>query len=384
MTRHNNGLQPSVRERCIKQIGLYVKKHKKMYYPCVAAVTLVVIVTAFADLFSRNRKRLLAMSLSCAFFILASSFAYPDVNLGISFDTDSVRRDIGAPIENERVVLTDDEAVLDAVYDISISIYDEVAPAADIIPAAETKASTDEVYDDNGELLGEVADADRLDISDFADGIDEHGDDIEESEVDNSADEVTFDPADWKLILINKQHPIPQGYEFKVASVSGGGKVCDERIVAPLKEMFDSAASDGVELVVCSPYRSNARQEVLFDNKVESYMEQGYNYMDSYSLASQAVTLPGSSEHEIGIALDIISSNYSSLDEGFGDTAAGQWLADNSYKYGFVVRYLKGKELVTGIEYEPWHIRYVGIAAAQIMHSEGICLEEFWDEYLYR
>ena len=111
---------------------------------------------------------------------------------------------------------------------------------------------------------------------------------------------------------------------------------------------------------------------------------RGMSYMDAYKTASQAVTVPGASEHQIGLALDIISTTYSTLDEGFGDTKAGQWLAEHSCEYGFILRYPKGKEYVTGIEFEPWHFRYVGIDAAEVISRNGITLEEFWSQYIGR
>ena len=80
--------------------------------------------------------------------------------------------------------------------------------------------------------------------------------------------------------------------------------------------------------------------------------------------------------------MDIWSDTYKSLDKGFEDTAGGQWLAQHSYEYGFILRYPEGKEYITSIEYEPWHFRYVGREAAMIMKQEDICLEEFWDKYL--
>ena len=88
--------------------------------------------------------------------------------------------------------------------------------------------------------------------------------------------------------------------------------------------------------------------------------------MEAYQLSSQAVTVPGASEHQIGLALDIVCNSYMSLDEGFGDTKAGKWLAANSCRFGFILRYPKGKEDITGIEYEPWHFRYVGKTAAPV------------------
>jgi D-alanyl-D-alanine carboxypeptidase len=106
-------------------------------------------------------------------------------------------------------------------------------------------------------------------------------------------------------------------------------------------------------------------------------MKKGYSYLEAYKLASITVTVPDASEHQIGLALDIASTTYSSLEIGFGDTKAGKWLAAHCAEYGFILRYPLGKEDVTGIQYEPWHFRYVGkVAATQIM-ERGITLEEF-------
>ena len=94
-------------------------------------------------------------------------------------------------------------------------------------------------------------------------------------------------------------------------------------------------------------------------------------------LGSLVVTVPGSSEHQLGLALDIVSSTYTALDQGFGDTDAGKWLLEHSREFGFILRYPKGKEYITGIDFEPWHFRYVGIEAATVIMDEGITLEEF-------
>ena len=88
------------------------------------------------------------------------------------------------------------------------------------------------------------------------------------------------------------------------------------------------------------------------------------SYVDAYKTASITVTVPGASEHQIGLAVDIISDTYSALDIGFADTPAGQWLAEHSWEYGFILRYPKGKENITGYDYESWHYRYVGKEAA--------------------
>ena len=109
-------------------------------------------------------------------------------------------------------------------------------------------------------------------------------------------------------------------------------------------------------------------------------MNQGLSYMEAYKISSNTVTVPGASEHQIGLAIDFISDTYTSLNEGFGNSQAGKWLAENSYRYGFILRYPKGKEDITGIIYEPWHFRYVGIDAAEIIYNENITLEELLEK----
>jgi len=192
---------------------------------------------------------------------------------------------------------------------------------------------------------------------------------------------IAFSRDDWRLVLVNKNHPIADEYEFNLGYISGTMQ-CDERVLPDLYAMVDAALNDGVNLTICSPYRNDDRQQMLFDKKVNRYVAQGMSYMEAYKLASQAVTIPGSSEHEIGLAFDMLTNGYSALDSGFGETKAGKWLAEHAYEYGFVVRYPEGKEDITGIEYEPWHMRYVGKNAAEVMIEENLTLEEFWEKYL--
>ena len=191
----------------------------------------------------------------------------------------------------------------------------------------------------------------------------------------------TFTSDNWRLVLVNKQNSIPEDYTFQVDKIQGRMQ-CDERILDDLLDMLYAAKEDGVSLLICSSYRDLEYQQMLFDRKIRRYMNRGMSYLEAYQLSSQAVTVPGTSEHEIGLALDIVCNSYQSLDAGFGDTKAGKWLAANCSRYGFVLRYPEGKEKITGIEYEPWHFRYVGKAAAPVMTEQGITLEEFWEEYV--
>lgn len=198
----------------------------------------------------------------------------------------------------------------------------------------------------------------------------------ESTEEEELADISAFDREDWKIMLINKQHPIPEDYEFTLATIKGSMK-CDERIIPELQQMMQEAKKDGVTLVIRSPYRDYERQIYLFNRKVKGYMKKKMSYLESYRTTAQAVTIPGASEHQAGLALDITSDSYSTLTQGFAETQAGQWLAEHSYEYGFILRYPEGKEDITGISFEPWHFRYVGKAAAKYMYDHDLTLEEF-------
>ncbi len=237
---------------------------------------------------------------------------------------------------------------------------------------------------ENGEVPEEfIADSgddedDGASLDDLLEHIDEEDEETVGSEENVGDSEITFDKTAWNLLLINKQHPAPDDYTFTLDTIKGSMK-CDERIITPLAQMFKAAADDGINLEVRSPYRDISRQEYLFDRKMKLYLNRGYSYMDAYKEASSVVTVPGASEHQIGISLDITSDTYSVLDEGFENTEAGKWLKDNSYRFGFILRYPKGKEDITGIIYEPWHYRYVGVDAATVIYERGITLEEFID-----
>lgn len=201
------------------------------------------------------------------------------------------------------------------------------------------------------------------------------------SDVPETAEQQKFRSDDWRLVLINKQNSIPEDYTFQLGTIKGSMQ-CDKKILEDLFAMLEAAEKDGVNLTICSPYRDLEYQQMLFNRKIKRYMNRGMSYMEAYQLSSQSVTVPGASEHQIGLALDIVCNDYMSLDEGFGDTKAGKWLAANSCRFGFILRYPEGKENITGIEYEPWHFRYVGKAAAPVIMEQGITLEEFWEEYV--
>lgn len=181
--------------------------------------------------------------------------------------------------------------------------------------------------------------------------------------------------SDWRLVLVNKDHPIPEDYTFELTKGNGRIRV-DQRIQNDLDRMIAAAKAEGVNLMPVSGYRSYERQESLYWNKVRQLKRKGLAQEAALEIASYTVTLPGCSEHEIGLALDFVTPGHTSLNEEFAETEAGKWLREYSTEYGFILRYPQGKAHITGIVYEPWHFRYVGDYATEIGDS-GLTLEEY-------
>lgn len=180
---------------------------------------------------------------------------------------------------------------------------------------------------------------------------------------------------DWRLILVNNDHPIPKDYQVELTQLSNGIYV-DSRIYYDLQQMFDDARTEGIYPIVSEGYRTHEEQKNMIQSRVDSYIAEGYSQSEAESLAKEWVAKPGNSEHELGLALDINADlSYSS------DYDVYSWLAENAYKYGFILRYPQGKEYITGIDYEPWHYRYVGKETALEIFNKNITLEEYKKAY---
>ena len=184
---------------------------------------------------------------------------------------------------------------------------------------------------------------------------------------------VTDMSGEWNLILINKHYCLPAGYTPNLSPcISGSDIDLDSRVSPHYQEMYNAAAKEGIYLTPVSGYRSVNRQKINFENKINYYMNQGYGKTEATKKASMIIFLPGASEHNAGLAMDIIS-----LDTDFDQTKAYRWLCDNAADYGFILRYAKDKTDITECTYEPWHWRYVGVKAAKEMKASGQCLEEY-------
>lgn len=179
---------------------------------------------------------------------------------------------------------------------------------------------------------------------------------------------------EWCLILVNKEHCIPDNYEVELVELSNGQCV-DRRIYPALQEMFDTARSEGIYPVVASGYRTAEKQQSLMDEKVAAYLVEGYSLWEAKEKAEIWVAAVGTSEHQLGISVDINADGVQSA-----GSEVYEWLDENSYRFGFIKRYPEDKTEITGIINEPWHYRYVGKRAAAEIYRSGVCLEEYLEE----
>lgn len=180
-----------------------------------------------------------------------------------------------------------------------------------------------------------------------------------------------------ELVLVNAWNSVDStGYSAELTDI-GGGMKADKVCAEYLKEMMDDCADAGCQPVICSAYRSRDTQQELYDNKIQRLVDEGVSEDAAPALAAATVAMPGTSEHELGLAFDIVDYNYQVLDETQKDTPTAQWLTENCWRYGFILRYPADKQDTTGITYEPWHFRYVGCAAAEQISQMGITLEEY-------
>lgn len=180
----------------------------------------------------------------------------------------------------------------------------------------------------------------------------------------------------WNMTLVNAENPMQEGYVPELAEVENGYSV-DARIAEDLNAMLAAARADGCQPQICSAYRSVEKQVQVFNDTVNGWINQGSSFWDAYQRTTQEVALPGTSEHGIGLAVDIVSNQYAELDAKQAETKEAQWLQEHCYEYGFILRYPPEKQSLTGIIYEPWHYRYVGREMAQKIKESGLTLEEY-------
>ena len=183
-------------------------------------------------------------------------------------------------------------------------------------------------------------------------------------EEENDLPEIDLDS--WEMILANPTHNIE---EYTPETVNVEGQPVDHRIVEPLNAFMAAARAEGLSVYLSSAYRDYATQNYLYNRKIQQYGDP--------AVAARIVAPPGTSEHQTGLALDITDRYYEMKDASLANTALFQWMSAHCHEYGFIVRYPEDKQDITGIIYEPWHFRYVGVEAATYIMENGICFEEF-------
>ena len=181
----------------------------------------------------------------------------------------------------------------------------------------------------------------------------------------------------WNLLLVNQDYILPENFTVKTAEVKGGGQSLDYRVVPYYNDMVTAAQADGISLIPVSGYRSRERQHNNFERKIKYYTDLGYGKAEATRIASEIVLMPGTSEHNAGLAMDFGTNGNYTLDENFAKTDAFKWLSEHAADYGFILRYESDTKHITKITYEPWHWRYVGVKAAKEIKASGVTLEEY-------
>lgn len=181
----------------------------------------------------------------------------------------------------------------------------------------------------------------------------------------------------WETAIVSIKYRLPDGYMPKLANViDTSPRQLDERVAPRYREMYEAALKDGCKLTPYSGYRSAERQKINYENKVALYKNQGNSQAEAERLAAEWILPPGASEHNMGVAMDIVCT-----DESFDQTKEFKWLSENAAEYGFILRYPKDKTDITKVAYEPWHWRYVGREEALKIKASGKCLEEYLGIY---
>lgn len=181
---------------------------------------------------------------------------------------------------------------------------------------------------------------------------------------------------DWELAFVNADTPIREGYVPPLTDV-GNGYQFDSRAAGALTQMLADARAAGLSPILCSAYRSHGYQTELFEKQVKKQQAAGLSGDAAVQKAKTVVAYPGTSEHQLGLAADIVALSYQLLDDAQAQTAEAKWLREHCADYGFILRYPPEKSDITGVIFEPWHFRYVGKAAARTIMQEGLTLEEY-------
>ena len=181
----------------------------------------------------------------------------------------------------------------------------------------------------------------------------------------------------WNLTLVNSTHAVPEDWVVPEFTELRNGQRVDSRIYPELQAMFDAARAAGRTPLVISSYRTYDDQKAMLVKKYRAFKEQGYSHEDAQAEALKWAAYPGYSEHQLGLAIDVGTSNS----EKCSKDRVWSWLKEHCAEYGFIWRYSEEKSAITGIANEPWHFRYVGVEAATYIMENNLCLEEYMEQF---
>ena len=181
----------------------------------------------------------------------------------------------------------------------------------------------------------------------------------------------------WNLTLVNSTHAVPEDWVVPEFTELRNGQRVDSRIYPELQAMFDAARAAGRTPLVISSYRTYDDQKNMLVKKYRSFKEKGYSHEDAQTEALKWAAYPGYSEHQLGLAIDVGTSNS----EKCSKDRVWSWLKEHCAEYGFIWRYSEEKSAITGIANEPWHFRYVGVEAATYIMENNLCLEEYMEQF---
>lgn len=187
----------------------------------------------------------------------------------------------------------------------------------------------------------------------------------------------------WELRLVRYEYPLGEDYRPQDLTDIGDGQQMDSRVAPKMLQLLEDARAAGNPVWVCSGYRSYDTQYIIYQRHIDQYTAEGMTMEEADAKTRLAVNYPGSSEHQYGLSADIMESSDQPMEPYIGGSGLMLWLEEHCAEYGFVIRYPDGKTPVTGVEYEPWHLRYVGEEAARYIMEHGLCLEEFLDLYQF-
>lgn len=181
-----------------------------------------------------------------------------------------------------------------------------------------------------------------------------------------------------QMVLVNRENPLSPAYDAMLRQICGGRLEASSRLYGDLKAMLADAEDAGYTFWIASAYRSREKQQELIDEEAEALTAEGMSREDALEAVYRETMPAGCSEHETGLALDILVSGNTEMNQSQEKSEGNRWLRDNCQEYGFVLRYPEDKSAVTGVDYEPWHFRYVGKRAACFLKDHGLTLEEFY------